>query len=118
MNKLVNIVTIFILSTQVALAGQVTAIQKGAPAPYEGVLFDIEAANDLRKKDLDFSFGQKQNEYLTKENGLLNQRVDLAQKEIQHLNDKNSSFLGVSGGFIGGVITTVLITFAVSKVSK
>ncbi len=108
-----------LLITQVALA-DITAIKKGDVAPYEGVLFSTESANELRKEKLDYNFALKEKDNLTKENGLVYQRIELANKEIERLNKENtkSTIFGLPTGFVGGVVTTIVLAFAVKKTTQ
>lgn len=102
---------ILLLICNTAFAGSITAIKQGAPAPYEGVLFDVEEANNLRKDKLELNFKVKESELLT-------QRLELATKEVDRLAEKSqrSTILGLDAGFVGGVLTAVLIGFTINKV--
>lgn len=105
--------TLIILSLvcNTAFAGSITAIKQGVPAPYEGVLFDVEEANKLRADKLELDFK-------VKEASLLTQRLDLATKEVDRLAEKShrSTILGLDSGFVGGILTTILIGFTINKV--
>lgn len=116
--QIIKLIIISLLTTNIALADNVTAIQKGQAAPYEGVLFDTEAANNLRTDKLDLQYLRKSEDVYKKNEQLYIDRLKIKDEEIDRLSKKDSKILGLDGGFVGGVALTILLTFAVKKVSQ
>lgn len=106
---------VFLLSCNLALADNVTAIQKGQPAPYDGVLFDTEAGNNLRVNTLELQYLKKENSVYQKNEDTYLERLQNKDLEIERLSKKDSKILGLDGGFIGGVALTILLGFVVKR---
>lgn len=70
-------------------AGQVVEIHKGDPAPYDGVLFDKDAANETRKKVIEGE-GQKEiNKHLEKKLELQDLTLQYREKQVEILSSQN-----------------------------
>lgn len=106
---------VFLLSFNVALADSVTPIQKGQAAPYDGVLFDTEAGNNLRAEKLEFLYLKKENALFKKNEEVYTLRLTNKDEEIERLSKKDGKILGLDSGFVGGVVLTLLLGFVVKK---
>lgn len=73
--------SIFLANTTLAASEAVIHLEKNSPAPYSGILFPIETANDLRKDLIELSTLRILNESYSKS-------VQLYQKHIQSSDDK------------------------------
>lgn len=118
--KYLLIIALFI--NPLARADQVQAINKGEPAPFQGFIMDRERADAIRNNDLDKQYTGKENGYLKKDNELLNQRVNLAQTQIDSLSKQvvegKDNFWTKAGFFILGAAVTTGLAFGVSRATR
>jgi len=141
-NKILVLLTIGFLNTAAASEGQFSFIQKDAPAPFTGTLFDPDATARLvanhkfLKEEYDLKLGfelQKQESKFKLEIEQLNISLHTQQEyyeatlktkntEIEQLNKiikkkpgTNALIWGIAGGFAVGVAATIGITYAVNK---
>jgi hypothetical protein len=113
--QIIKLIIVSLLATNIAIADSVVPIQKGQVAPYEGVLFDTEAANNLRTDKLDLQYLRKSEEVYKKNESLYLDRLKIKDDEIERLSKKDTKILGLDGGFVGGVALTILLGFVVKK---
>jgi len=118
---------LFILLTQTALAQDVVYLDKGQAAPQAGYLFAPRKEKEVRLKleELDYCDKSKEllrtlnGEYKNKDN-LLEQRLDLRNKEIDNLSKQvaeqnNNKFLLNFGFFSLGIAVTTAVVYGVSR---
>lgn len=107
------------------LAQDVITVKKGDIVPFDGVLFTKEKEMQVRKEVLEKDFLQKKNSLLeelgkvqTDQLEIANKRVDLYQKRVQEMADRevrseNREFLRSALYFTAGAILTGVLGYGV-----
>ncbi len=113
--RILNLIIVSLLASNIALADSVVPMQKGQAAPYDGILFDVEAGNNLRTDKLDLQYLRKSEEVYKKNESLYLDRLKIKDDEIERLSKKDTKILGMDGGFVGGVALTILLGFVVKR---
>lgn len=84
------VVSNLIVLNSTALAGnQVIYLEQDKPAPYSGVLFPVEKANELRKAVIELETLRALNESYIKSIDLYQTSIQLTDKKFQALNEQN-----------------------------
>lgn len=110
---------LLLITTQV-LAADPTAIKKDTPAPYDGLLFSTEKANELRVKLIDLDLNVKLLDSVNKENVLLIDQLDRSNKRVENLSkeivdSRDSGFFTHAGFFLLGGLAASLVAFGASR---
>ena len=141
-NKVLLLVTVCFLNTAQASEGQFAFVQKGAPSPFTGTLFDpsatarLVANHKFIKEEYSLKLGfelEKQKSKFELDIDQLNISLHTQQEyydailktkntEIEQLNKiikkkpgTNALLWGIAGGFAVGIAATIGITYAVNK---
>lgn len=103
--------------------GNVTYLNKGDVAPYEGYLFSIEAEKKLRVTDQELTLCTEKNDLLTKSVAInlelttvYKNKADLYQQHSENLSkqllaEKSDSFLSKGFYFVLGAALTGLVAY-------
>lgn len=103
--------------------GQAVDLKKSEPAPFEGVLLPFDYASRLRQDVEIGDLNKKKVDILTVDVTRETDRANMWMKTSQDLASKNVaqdslSTYKVAGGFLLGVIATVLTAYAVKGATK
>ena len=121
---------LFLSFSSAALAQDVVEVQKGASAPFTGLLFPAEKAREIQIRLIEadglerrLAIKDKLIESLDTENISLYESQKRLHTELQRVykqadSNSNRSMWRDFGSFTLGVITTIAITFAVNQASK
>lgn len=118
---------LFILSTQLAFAQDVSYLEKGSPAPYTGYLFSPQKEREIRLTTETLKYCDKSKEmalsilqdYETKDKitadrmNLRDQQIDSLSKRL--VDAKDDSFLSKAGFFILGALVTGGIAYGLTR---
>lgn len=120
--KKLSLLVLLAFSTQV-LAQDAVPLKKGEYAPFSGVLFTNEKANELRLTDLKLQESQEVIKLLDERSRLQEQRLELRDKQIDSLSKRvvensDSAFLTKLGMFILGALVTTGIAIGVNRATK
>jgi hypothetical protein len=93
MEKTLRIFSIIVSSTiflnNAVLANEVVFLEQNKPAPYSGVLFPAEKANELRKMAIELETLRALNESYIKSIGLYQKTIQLHDEKFNLLNQQN-----------------------------
>lgn len=124
-----NLVT-FLMIGMVSLnsVAQSVPIKKDEAAPFSGVLFSTDTANDLRKELLDKDLLKQENESLNKSINLYKTKDEISNNQIDELlkaNSKLSTYIKNENSeykpllwFAIGIATSTLTVYALKKASN
>ena len=120
--KKLSVLVLITFSLQ-AFAQDAIPLKKGEYAPFSGVLFTNEKANELRLTDLKLQESQEVISLLTEKGKLQEQRLELRDKQIDALSKRvvdngDSAFLTKLGMFILGALVTTGIAIGVNRATK
>lgn len=82
-------VLVLALSIQSAYGGQISDVKKGQPAPHDGVLFDPDEANKVKRDLIDKDTLEKINESYKKSMDLYKSNEEILQDQKKRLMDQN-----------------------------
>jgi hypothetical protein len=83
------IVSSVIFLNNTVLANEVVLLERGKPAPYSGVLFPVEKANELRKMAIELDTLRAVNESYIKSIGLYQKTIQLHDEKYNLLYQQN-----------------------------
>jgi len=124
MKKYIALLMIFLYSCDSWAEPVVKYIEKNTPAPYSGYLFTPDGERKLRLTDQELNYYKSLNESLTtinkaQEDNLnkFQQKIDLKDKRIDDLENKDPKWLQLAAFVLGAFVTTVLV-FGVGHTQK
>ena len=114
---------LFLCIPSYVLAEDVVPLNKDQPAPFAGFLIDRNKAEKIRMLDLDYQFELQKGTLLNNQLSLTQLQLKNDEEHIMLLNKKllesqESGIFTKYGFFVGGVLTTILITYGVSRATK
>jgi hypothetical protein len=122
---------VLLLSISIANAGDsVVVLAKGAPAPFDGVLFSREMEKQIRQIDLDNDYLKRQNTSLIKlntlseqENTIITKRYENMQLKANELAEKqvkmeNNSFWKTTLYFMSGALLTGVVAYGAARAGR
>lgn len=110
MNKVLTICIVIIFSFS-SFAGQLTKLQKGDKAPYDGILADSKQMKNFRKIEEERKLLELKNIKLSELGKIKDNKIDLYQKDLSNTHKefakyKTKTFFTNTGYFVLGVILT------------
>lgn len=119
---------LMIVNSSLSYAESVTYLPKGTPAPYEGLLFSKEKADEMRKELLDLDNQKEINKSYKKTIELYKQKEEITESQLQKaldVNNKMSQYIQHNDNkyekilwFTLGVITTGLAINGAKQIIK
>lgn len=122
------LISLIIVTISLNSFSQVVSLNKDDKAPYAGLLFTKEKADELRKELLDKDSLTAENQSLGKQIDLYKRKEDISTNQINelldantklssHIKDQNSEYRPLLW-FVIGVATSTLTVYAIKKASQ